>query len=232
MAGIRKQGIDKPVSRSHQRDTQRPLEGSLLLRVEGNPGHILLAGDGLCVDRRILRLQLGEEILHAGLAAGDGTRMGRQTGIRREELREVLIHPAGNAPMLPGSQAGEQTAIALRVLPDFGQSLTDALSQLRESLSVLKLLVYPYIPPVLRQPAGAVPPIVGNVERLVAGRWSRECRTRHGVGIIHASHLLVLGIGLSSRQPHQTQHQNPIQQFHVSLFWYLLSLQFKHEAGT
>ena len=120
--------------------------------------------------------------------------MCRQLGLCREQLREILVHPSGDAAMLPSTQWGQLAAIALCILPDLRQALADIPAQLRQAGFILQLLVHPDIPFVIRQPARPVPTIVGDIEWLIACWSLGQLRLCHRVGIIDATQLLILGM--------------------------------------
>ena len=120
--------------------------------------------------------------------------MGCEMSLSRKELGEVLIHSFGDTMMLATTKRRQLSAIALGVLPYFLQSLTDILAQRRQILLILKLLVYPDIPVIICQPARTMSPIMRYVKRLIA-LWSLfQNGLSYRVGIIHASHFLVLGM--------------------------------------
>ena len=70
----------------------------------------------------------------------------------RKELGEVLIHPSGYLMMLASSKRSQQAAISFRIFPDFLQSFTNILAQLCQAAFILKLLIDPDIPFIIRQP--------------------------------------------------------------------------------
>ena len=86
--------------------------------------------------------------------------MSRQMSLSNKELWEVLIHPSGYSTMLTTTKCSELSTIALGVLPDLIQPLANVLTQLRQILLILKLLVHPDIAIVIRQPARPMSSIV------------------------------------------------------------------------
>ena len=153
MAGILKHGIDESVGRILQGPAMGILKVTLLLRFISDPNHILLAGDRFELDGRIQHLQLCNEVLHTRLTTCHRTGMGREVGLSRKQLGEVLIHPMGDTTMLSASKGCQQTTITFGVLPDLCQALTHILPQLSQSLGIFKLLVHPFITTIIRQPA-------------------------------------------------------------------------------
>ena len=89
-------------------------------------------------------------------------------GLSRKELGEVLIHPLGDTTMLATTKLGQLSAIAFGVLPDLVQTLANVQAKLRQVLLILKMLVHPDIAVVIRQPARAMTPVVGDIKGFVA----------------------------------------------------------------
>ena len=116
-----------------------------------------------------------------------------------EELREVLIHSTGDTSMLTSSQGRQLTTIAFCVLPDLSQTLTDILTQLRQVLLILELLVHPDIAIITRDPTRTMTTIVRDIEWFKALRgilYERSCLARlYRIGIINATPFLILGKG-------------------------------------
>jgi hypothetical protein len=95
--------------------------------------------------------------------------------------------------MLAYAERRQLTAIATGILQDFLQSATNAFAQRRKVLLIGKLRKYPLIALVAGQPSRPMSPIVGDVERLIAGRDSNGTIAGRGgsrVGIIDTTELL------------------------------------------
>ena len=95
--------------------------------------------------------------------------------------------------MLTGSKRRQLATVALGVLPHLRHPLAHILAELGQILCVVKLAAYPLITLVVCHPARPVPTVMGDIEGLIAF-WCRcHLGLRHRIGIIHTTHLLILG---------------------------------------
>ena len=155
-----------------------------------------------------LMTQFVEEVEHTCPTTAYDTRMGREMSIRCKELWEVLVHPAGNATMLTATKGCQLATVSFGVLPHLRHPLAHILTKSGQVLCVIKLLTYPLVTLVTRHPARPMPSVMGDIERLIPFRRSSKFSLCHRVGIIHATHLLILGEQWSCHQQSQSKQED------------------------
>ena len=142
------------------------------------------------VQRRIETSQLHQRILHRQHATAHARAAGIDVGIALEDFRETLIHTTGNTLKLVGTLPCQVAPMVLSILADDIQTVQHIFTcsrQLAQTVGLGQYVVGGIIETGLAVEAGAMSPVMTDVERLISTRcWRQLLLRRSWIGHIVA----------------------------------------------